>query len=233
MFAFIAVLFLAVLSITAATNGVDVSQRTYSDNFSCMKSSGYSFAIVRVYQSSGKCDPNGPATINDAWSGGMSHVDGYIFPCYSCGNPAGQIDDTINYLASHNVKVLKQDELESFRNGTSPAPLQATVGMLWIDIEGTQYWSSTTSNNVNFVTTMVNEGKSRGYSIGIYSSSSQWTPIMGSCTSFSNLDLWYAHYDNSPSFSDFSPFGGWTKPAIKQYKGDTTLCSAGVDLNYY
>jgi hypothetical protein len=21
----------------------------------------------------------------------MSHVDGYIFPCYSCGNPAGQV----------------------------------------------------------------------------------------------------------------------------------------------
>ena len=56
-----------------------------------MKSYGYSFAIVRVYQSNGVCDPNGPATINDAWTGGMSYVDGYIFPCYSCGNPAKQV----------------------------------------------------------------------------------------------------------------------------------------------
>jgi hypothetical protein len=41
--------------------------------------------------SNGRCDSNGPANINDAWNGGMAHVDGYIFPCYSCGNPAGQV----------------------------------------------------------------------------------------------------------------------------------------------
>ena len=34
----------------------------------------------------------------------------------------------------------------------------------------------------------------------------------------------YAHYDNNPSFSDFSPFGGWSKPSIKQYAGDATEC---------
>lgn len=43
----------------------------------------------------------------------------------------------------------------------------------------------------------------------------------------------YAHYDGKPSFSDFRPFGGWSKPAIKQYAGDKTECGAGVDLNYY
>lgn len=53
------------------------------------------------------------------------------------------------------------------------------------------------------------------------------------CPSAASQQLWYAHYDNSASFSDFSPFGGWTKPAIKQYVGDTTLCGAGVDKNYY
>jgi hypothetical protein len=81
---------------------------------------------------------------------------------------------------------------------------------------------------------MVDEGKAKGVSLGIYSSSSQWTPIMGSsCTKFSSLPLWYAHYDNNPSFSDFKSFGGWTKPAIKQYAGDVSLCSAGVDKNFY
>ena len=43
----------------------------------------------------------------------------------------------------------------------------------------------------------------------------------------------YAHYDDNPSFSDFSPFGGWNKPSIKQYAGDKTECGVGVDLNYY
>ena len=68
---------------------------------------------------------------------------------------------------------------------------------------------------------------------GIYSSSSQWSPIMGGTSQFSQYPLWYAHYDNNPSFSDFSPFGGWSSPAIKQYAGDVSFCSAGVDKNYY
>jgi hypothetical protein len=42
-----------------------------------------------------------------------------------------------------------------------------------------------------------------------------------------------AHYDNNPSFSDFSPFGGWNQPAIKQYVGDAVVCGAGVDKNWY
>ena len=44
--------------------------------------------------------------------------------------------------------------------------------------------------------------------------------------------LWYAHYDNKPSFSDFSSFGGWTTPYAKQYQGDYTLCGFDVDLDY-
>ena len=92
MFAIFSVLLIAFIGVAVATTGVDVSQRTYTSNFQCMKGYGYNFAIVRVYQSNGQCDPNGPATINDAWSGGMAHVDGYIFPCYSCGNPAKQVN---------------------------------------------------------------------------------------------------------------------------------------------
>jgi hypothetical protein len=46
-------------------------------------------------------------------------------------------------------------------------------------------------------------------------------------------DLWYAHYDNKPDFSDFKTFGGWTSPKVKQYHGTTTECNAGVDKNWY
>lgn len=55
----------------------------------------------------------------------------------------------------------------------------------------------------------------------------------GGYTGGSAYPLWYAHYDGSASFSDFRPFGGWSHPAIKQYRGDATVCGVGVDLNYY
>jgi hypothetical protein len=94
------------------------------------------------------------------------------------------MDDTINYLSSHNVRLLKQGEtVESVRNGTN---VGATVGMLWLDIEGTQvtgfygtipeiialtvflaqYWSSSPTNNINFLQAMVDEGNARGVSLG-------------------------------------------------------------------
>lgn len=72
-------------------SGVDVSSATSQSSWSCMKSDGKTFAIVRVYRSSGSVDTNGPTTISNAWAGGMNYVDGYIFPCYSCGNAAGQV----------------------------------------------------------------------------------------------------------------------------------------------
>ena len=62
-----------------------------------------------------------------------------------------------------------------------------------------------------------------------------WNQIMGGtdkCPRFVNLPLWYARYDGNPSFEGFTPFGGWTKPYIKQYKGTTPFCNASIDLNY-
>lgn len=93
----------ALFSSAFATYGVDVSQATSSSSFSCMKSNGYSFAIIRVYQSSGKNDPNGPTTIANAWAGGMNNVDGYIFPCYSCGNPAGQVKLVVILMSLNQI----------------------------------------------------------------------------------------------------------------------------------
>lgn len=48
--------------------------------------------------------------------------------------------------------------------------------------------------------------------------------VLGMCVVPVIFHKRYAHYDNNPTFSDFVPFGGWSKPAIKQYVGDATLC---------
>lgn len=105
--------------------------------------------------------------------------------------------------------------------------------MVWLDIEGPQYWSSSVSANRNFFNGLVSELEKEGQVIGVYTSQSQWIPIMGDWAGGSKFPLWYAHYDGVKSFGDFSPFAGWSKPNMKQYAGDATLCSAGVDLTWY
>jgi len=114
-----------------------------------------------------------------------------------------------------------------------------TNNMVWFDIEGSQYWSASCSTNQNWLASAIStvnglyKGCGLSTCVGIYSSSSQWSPIMCGTTQFKSYQLWYAHYDNSPSFSDFSSFGGWTKPAIKQYAGTTSICSTSIDKDYY
>ena len=55
--------------------------------------------------------------------------------------------------------------------------------------------------------------KAKNVKVGLYASRFMWNSILGgydTCQQASvNMPLWYAHYDNTPSFSDFSGFGGW------------------------
>jgi len=179
--------------------------------WSCLKGSGNTFAVVRVYRSSGSVDPAAAATIKNARAAGIAYVDGYIFPCPKCGDGAGQARAAVNNLRAEG----------------------AQFGMLWLDIEGTQYWYADHATNINFLQELANGLNAAGVNWGVYTSSSQWTPITGGWTGMSNKPLWYPHYDNSPSFGDFRAFGGWGRPNIKQYAGDVTRCGVGVDLNWY
>lgn len=121
----------------------------------------------------------------------MSHVDGYIFPCYSCGDAAGQIDAVISSLSASNVNFKAHNaSLSAEELSADAAKNGATYGMLWIDVEGSQYWSSSTTNNVNFIQEMAKEGVARGVSMGVYTSSSQWSAICGSSTALSSYPLW-------------------------------------------
>ena len=62
-----------------------------------------------------------------------------------------------------------------------------------------------------------------------------WQNIYGGldkCVKFGDIPLWYAHYDHVASFADWTSFGGWSKPAVKQYAGTTSICNGSFDLNY-
>lgn len=133
--------------------------------------------------------------------------------------------------------------VQTFGDYTDATDGSGLYGTVWIDVEhnassGCGWSTSNHTSNCNFLSSLISALKAKGKLVGIYASKYQWETIFGSasaCAKFTNLPLWYAHYDNSASFADYSKysFGGWTKPAMKQYVGDTTLCGVGVDLSYY
>lgn len=200
---------------TSSTQGVDISASLSSSSASCFASSGISFVIPRGFKSTGSVDTAVCTSLNSAYNAGIKTRDSYMFPCPTCSSSASsQLSTMLSYLNS-NCK-------------------SAWSGRIWLDIEGSQYWTGSTSSNQAWYKNLVDACKSLGVTCGVYSSSSQWSAIFGS-TSYvygNSLPLWYAHYDNNPSFSDFSSFGGWSSPHAKQYAGDVTLCSFGVDKNY-
>ena len=97
--------------------------------------------------------------------------------------------------------------------------------MLWLDIEtnpssGCSWDGHSFESNCQYMEDLVNAIKSHGKKAGIYASHYMWTQILGSataCPNFTDVPLWYAHYDNKKTFSDYDAlsFGGWKTPSIK------------------
>jgi Glycosyl hydrolases family 25 len=165
---------LALIAVSAnharAAKGIDVSQFVSVSAAQCYKNNGYDFAIVRCYQSLGRPDPNCPHSVANLWAAGFAHVDLYMFPDPGAGNPEGQVQSLSSFVNQYGIK----------------------FGQVWMDIEGSQYWSSSQSSNVAFFNGLVSEAsKIWGHSrVGVYTSKSQWEPIMGSSTAGSSYPLW-------------------------------------------
>ena len=207
--------FAALIGAASATLGVDVSQLFPVSSWSCMVGQGYKFAIIRCYCSTGAVDSNCAKSVANAWSGGMSNVDAYMFPCPSCGNAAGQAKELKDYITSNSVN----------------------VGLIWLDIEGTQYWLGDTTSNRNFMNEMASalDTQFGADKWQIYANKYQWTSIFGEWTDYSHKQLWWAYYDYTADLTaNWVNFCGWTKPAIKQYQGtDSSMCSMSIDHNVY
>ncbi|ORZ03792.1 glycoside hydrolase superfamily [Syncephalastrum racemosum] len=208
----------------AYETGVDVSALTSSSAFSCAKNYGYDHAIIRCYMEAygnnpgGKVDSNCKANYDNAKSGGFTSIDIYMFPCTgrsTCKSPATQVNEIVKYVGDNKM----------------------TVGRLWLDVEvdpAANNWPSTSSAQ-STLKSFKSALDASGWKWGVYSSTYQWTTITGSASWVldSSVPLWYSHYDKSLSFSDFTSFGGWKSPTIKQYDGGASFCSASWDKNYY
>lgn len=208
----------AVNATSTALYGFDMSSLLSTSSASCLKSAGMNTLVMRAYKSSNSIDSNACGTLQNAASAGIPQRDVYIFPCPTCSTSA-------------------QAQMTAMVNNLKTNCASSWSGRVWLDIEGSQYWSSSTTTNRAWYQSLVDACRSTATSCGVYSSYYQWSSIFGS-TSYaygSDLPLWYAHYESpaNPSFSDFSTFGGWKAPYGKQYQGTTTQCSASIDLNYF
>eukprot|EP00008_Paramoeba_atlantica_P005828 CAMPEP_0201480048 /NCGR_PEP_ID=MMETSP0151_2-20130828/4632_1 /ASSEMBLY_ACC=CAM_ASM_000257 /TAXON_ID=200890 /ORGANISM="Paramoeba atlantica, Strain 621/1 / CCAP 1560/9" /LENGTH=109 /DNA_ID=CAMNT_0047861795 /DNA_START=266 /DNA_END=591 /DNA_ORIENTATION=+ len=97
-----------------------------------------------------------------------------------------------------------------------------SYGRIWLDIEKYQ-WSSSQSSNQAFITSLIEQGEAMNQKLGIYSSYYNWESIVGLGFCYpeqQGLPLWYADYDNNPSFSDYVMFGCWKTPLMKQFEGN-------------
>lgn len=123
---------LAFTSVALATTGCDVSQTVSTSAWKCLQSPGgqgpIELAIPRLYRSSGAVDSKGVASVKAAHAAGVPHVDGYLFPCVSCGNAAGQVTATLQALSAAG----------------------ASISTLWLDIERYK-WSTNTADNQAFI----------------------------------------------------------------------------------
>ena len=196
------------LSLVSCRIGFDASAGPYNSNsMACLKNNGFSFAIFRAYRSYGIVDPNAKANIRGAHAGGINDVDVYIFPCFKCGNPEQQIIAMVNGLSGEKYN------------------------WIWIDVEAFE-WGGRDANR-QFLQRMFNEAPKHGKSVGVYTNSNGWNNIVGNdWTAGSRFPLWWAYWDDNPSFANFRPFAGWRAPMIKQYQADKTICNVGLDKNF-
>lgn len=188
----------------------DVSTLVSVSNWQCLKNNGYVATIPRCYQSNGRVDGNFVQNNRNAIQAGFEYNDCYLFPCPQCGNPEDQVNQLWNTFNTY----------------------QSQVGMVWLDIEGTEYWMDVQSN-INFMNRMLEHTKSMGAAIGIYASKSQWSAIFGNWSMPYELPLWWATYNYDLSCNGFSPFGGFSKAALHQFQGTTYQCDVGLDISSY
>ena len=194
--------------------GFDAIQSMSVATLQCLHNNGYRFYVARVWESIGRIDSTGFQNIKNAHAAGFPYVDGYVFPCHKsgCASPANQIAAAIDSIHSNGVK----------------------IGTLWLDIE-TQDWPGDHNTNRNFITAMANEAIAKGVTVGVYTNPHNWGTIVGNdWTGMAKHPLWWANWSGQQNFNGFTAFGGWTKPAIRQYSGDIHgPCGVSMDQNWY
>ncbi|KAI1730201.1 lysozyme-like protein 5 [Ditylenchus destructor] len=207
---------------TGCQYGLDTTAVVSSDSFSCLKNSNpaYTFFLGRLLQSDGSVDNTGVQNIVNARTGGLTEgtylVDGYLSPCVSanqtCKSGSDQAADAINNLNQGGGK----------------------IGRGWIQVFAKDNWPASQTSNQQFITAMANQISAQGAQVGIQTSESDWSTVVGNWTGASQYQLWWAEINGIADYIGFESFGGWTTPAIHQFNANQALpCSVAGNQNWF
>jgi Glycosyl hydrolases family 25 len=113
------------------------------------------------------------------------------------------------------------------------------IRQLWLDVEDTasiKYDQATCEAKVTAALAACDsfETSSR-QKTGVYTGKWFWADqrYMGNSAIYGDRELWDANYDEmADAAAGFRPYGGWSAPRIKQYRGTSALAGiGGLDLN--
>lgn len=68
--------------------------------------------------------------VSGARAAGIKYVDGYIFPCYKCGDGKGQVEAAVNALMLGGAERKEGMEGMAYRENFNVSS-GATIGQLW------------------------------------------------------------------------------------------------------
>jgi len=111
--------------------------------------------------------------------------------------------------------------------GTPPLTLKR-IFLMVEDESPPRYFDADQRVNQKYFRDLARKAYSYGYQLGVFTTLRYWSELMetdgGGTAEFSraNVPLWMPRFDRLESMDFFVPFGGWTKPYMKQYWGGSS-----------
>lgn len=101
-------------------------------------------------------------------------------------------------------------------------------------MEAWQWWAEC-ETNIAWLTPLLVHAQSRlGVKrVGFYAGLNFFTNYMCNTTLYSSMGvpLWYARWNNAPSFENFTSYGGWTQPFMHQFNA-VGMCDVHTDSDF-
>jgi hypothetical protein len=186
-----------------------------------MKALDFSYAVPSAAWWRARKEEGNELAIADAWTG--THIPGDPEISLNRARAAGMAVEAYAVVNLHPGAYT----IDKAREACGSAwPHVRTV---WVDVEVT---GIDTTTMIAHTREALARARALGKRTGIYTGRWFWVGHMRNTSAFAGEWLWNAHYDLNADIDYFTtPYGGFTRLAIEQYKGTTSVDGQSVDLN--